>query len=194
MPYVNLADTYRLVLNAVIAGEEISNVFHFGRSAPAGSAAGLTTSFISTVLPIIQDVVSAAVLFTTVDATNLDDPDDTASSLANVAGLRGTDIVSTFNAWGFRLYPSVGSIQTGGKRFAGVTENEISNGVAVGTQLTRLAVLATRLQTPFFQGLITYTPAIYSRIIVATIPIIRVATIAAAAYNWQTTQNSRKVE
>jgi len=194
MPYINIADTYRLVLNAVIAGEEISNVFHFGRGTSFGNANGLATGFIANVLPLIQDIVSSAVLFTTVDATNLDDPDDTSSNLANVAGLRGIDLVSTFNAWGFRMFPSVGSIQTGGKRFAGVTESDLSDRVATGLQLVRLAALATRLQTPFIQSLISYTPAIYSRIVVATIPLIRVATVASAAYNWQTTQNSRKVE
>jgi len=193
MPLVGLQDTYRTVLHGVLGGQEVSNVFHFHRSSIAGTAAGLSSGFITNVVPVIQTIMSSAVQLTTLDIVNIEDPDDSSSAIVNAPGLRAADMFSTFAAWGFRLIPSVASLQTGSKRFAGVSEADVNDGVAVASQLLRLAIVATRLQTPFVQSLVNWTPVIYSDREILGIPFRRVATISTAAYNWVTTQNSRKV-
>lgn len=192
MPLVGLQDTYRVVLHGLLDGQQISNVFHYHRSSVVGSAVGLANTFLTDVVPTIRNVVSSAVLYTNIVATNIEDPDDTADIIANLVGNRTSDFVSTFASWGMRMYPSVASIQTGSKRFAGVCEADVDEGVATTLQALRLALLAVKLAQPIAEFLTVYTPAIYSDRVVLGIPFRRVATVSSVAYNWMTTQNSRK--
>jgi len=192
MPYGLLSNAYKLTLNGLIDGNATSNVFHYLRSSTLGTAAALTSSFVTNVLPSIQDIVSDAVLFTTIDCVLLTDPDDSAEQNVNLPGNRGSDFFAPNAAWGFKLFPSVASVQTGSKRFPGVSEVDVALGAATGLQALRMAITASKLQLVLSQLLVLYTPAIYSKVEPLGIPIERVATISSAVYNWLTTQNTRK--
>lgn len=170
-----LSDIYQLTLNQTLFGRNLQNVFFYERQDPAGSAAALAAAWIEFTMPFYMDLQSASVQNTSVDVINLGDltdfvsvPDDT------VGGYGAVDTMPAFNAVGFSLRLDTRAVRPGSKRFSGVPETVVLNGVL--TEPTYLGFVEAARQTlsnPAGTAGDEYNPIVVKRIktaVAGTVP------------------------
>lgn len=187
-------DVYLLKDNQTYLGETLMNVYTYYHLEGEGGAQELAEAFEASVLPDIQAIQNIGVVHDDLNVLNYNDDEDfyvmTLGS-SYVGGVSG-EAFPRYNAWGYILNRATRQVRNGGKRYAGVSENWQTGGVAnAGTALTALEALAItlgarlsdvsgnswELKIPSFVG----GPAI---------PIPQ--PISEVTYDKMTTQNSRK--
>jgi len=113
-------------------------------------------------------------------------------NLSGVSGGQGGDYLNPFMAYGFSLFPKSGNFRAGGKRYAGVTEDEISDGVPTASFQILLDLLAADLNNDLIvnTSLETVTPVLArwdgKQNLWTVTPVLQ------SAFVRMTTQNSRK--
>ena len=187
------ADVYKVILEGVLLGQKVMNVFHYASTVPGTGAAPLLLQlFRDDVVPSIVTPLSDKVVFQKITVQNLVDFGNAAVDVISSTGLRTGDISGPFDAWGFRLIPETMFFKQGAKRFAGVAEGDISDGYPTTFQDIRLTTLAAKLLKTLPSSFHAYKPAIAATINVLGTPIEFFPDIIAASFSWYTTQNTRK--
>lgn len=148
-----LNDRYRLELRSQYLGQQFLNVFHYLHTAAGtGDAAVLGGRFLNVVLPAIRDVSHTSWSAISVSTYNLDDPVDFNITTTSVAGVRTGDPCSQFTTWSYTFLRGRTDMRSGGKRFGGVSETDVSGGLPSGGILSLLTVLEAALETPLAAG------------------------------------------
>lgn len=165
-------DTYELVDESEMAGQQVLNVYFYRQNnlAVTVTAQDLIDSYVGQVLPDLCATQVDNVLHTKIRCRNLFDASDNAEMAISEPGTRAIgEYASTFNAIGFELDQDNGAIRNGAKRYAGFAESDVADGVvsdpAFVALLTTLAAAITG--TLDFGILATWLPIIVKRILVS---------------------------
>lgn len=195
-----IGDQYKLILSGNLLGQTVKNIFHYRNDVADGFADELLGAFQLTVLPTILTALSSFLTYTNIDVINLDNGADFATEAFGVPGARGGEVYDSFGAYGFTLFPNVYNYKAGAKRFPGVAEADVSNGTPVASQLTRLDNIAVDLGAVLISGAKRFRPQLFSHRCVKNPTTHKCTdvftdsfvTVATAAWDRVTTQNSRK--
>lgn len=163
-----LGDVYEIVDRQTLFGQEVLNVFQFRQIANfvttlSNIAEVAKDCYIEQYLPDILEIQTNDVTHVNITVKNLFDTDDYFAEDINEVGVIGggspADTQSTFNAYSFTTRGSGITVKPGGKRFAGVADSFITDGVITdaGT-LTKLATVGSRLGTSMTVGTIILDP------------------------------------
>lgn len=166
-------DIYQIALYQKYYSQEVLNVFYYrhNNASSNADASDLAASFVSQVCPVIQNFQTSAVRQERIVVQNLFDSSDRLDSLLSLVGLRANlDAEKAFVAVGFRLDHDNGSIRPGSKRFAGLDEGDVANGVITNTTaITRLNALGIALtQALTVAAVNVFVPVVVKRILDAT--------------------------
>jgi len=169
-------DAYELTLKQLDRGQEANNIFcyyqaeEFVTTDPT-KAQVLAENWADQILPAILGVQPAEVLTTGLSVKNLFDASDAYElGLSETGTFTGDrDLLPTFNAYGFQLNGDNPAVKNGAKRFAGVWEDYVTDGVITGSSLTTpLDALSTALEAYVTVGLIipdnVFEPVIIKRV------------------------------
>jgi len=128
-----IGDIYQIVDTQEEAGQKALNVYFYkvqSASVTDNDAGSVVAAYIATILPGIAAFQNNDVVHVSVKAQNLFDEADAHEELISVAGDRGEgEILGTFEAVGFRLVGDNASVRSGAKRFAGIDETAVTDGV-----------------------------------------------------------------
>jgi len=169
-------DAYELQLHQLDRGQEVDNTFcyyqalEFVTTTPT-KAQVLAENWADQILPAILGIQPAEVLTTGVTVKNLFNASDAyelgLSESGTFTGDR--DLLPTFNAYGFQLNGDNPAVKNGAKRFAGVWEDYVNDGVITGSSLTvPRDNLSSKLEAYVTVGLIipdnVFEPVIIKRV------------------------------
>jgi len=168
----SVGDVYEVVDHSQQEGQEVLNVYFYRLDTPVvGNAAEMAVaSYIDVVLPDVLDAQSVNVVHTEVSARNLFDAGETWSELISEPGISAGDALPIFNAVAYRLIGSNSAVRDGQKRYAGLYEGAVTDGVIDDTGfLAVLATLAVTLATglPIGLDIDALIPVIVGRILVS---------------------------
>lgn len=151
---------YRLTMFSIYSetSEVFQNVFWYKASGTAATAEDLWITFEDSIPGEIANVLSSDTTIVEAEVINLADVTDFYAAGMSQAGLRGANSVSAYNAWGFKYTRPQRGMNNGSKRFGALSNDDLVNGFPTATVAGLLAALATTLQTPLVQGLLTYSP------------------------------------
>lgn len=173
------------------------NAYCYLQTAGAGDWNDLNLAWITTVLPAVLAIQSAAVQHMSLETTNLNDPADfgTAGYAGAQVGGRGGDGISAFVNWAFQYTRTTRAVRNGAKRIMGVAEPDQANGVAVGGIVALLNAAAVAFNTTLtdLSGN-AWSPRILRRANLAHVPPVLQASfpISGVQYTRISTQNTRK--
>lgn len=166
-------DVYQVVDKQLFAGQEVLNVYFFKMTdAPAGytDASAVTAGFIANLLPTILTCQTADVLHTSIKARNLYNVSDAHEELVSEIGEDEAGYQNVFDAYGIRLVGDNAAVRGGSKRYAGVQDDAVEDGVVISLAIQGfLSDLATALATGVPFGLLdagTLVPVIVKRLLI----------------------------
>jgi hypothetical protein len=149
------------------------------------------TQFHTQVAPKIVDVMNDATFITYYEAFELNGTGYANKSVV-VQGTRAGNYEPDFVTWGFRYQRKFQGDRSGAKRFGWVADADVSNGIATGSIVAKLATLATALNAPIMEGIVeTWFPVILERPKNPSDPWAS-HDVSAVLYTGVTTQNTRK--
>jgi len=166
-------DVYQVVDSQELGGQRCLNVYFYQMHTPPTGytgAAAVVDGWVTNMLPLIIPVQVEGLNHISVKATNLFDPSDAHEELISVPGTQAHDQNTNFDAYGFRMTGDNATVRSGSKRYAGVSDDGVDQGIVTdGTLLGLLNDLATGLvgDVPF--GLLdagALAPVIVKRILV----------------------------
>lgn len=169
---MGLFDVYQVTDKSVFQGQECMNVYFFQAQSDVGTpdASDVSAAFIGQLLPLILDIQNGDVLHTEIRVANLFNPSDVDVAAISEAGTYSTssDLLSIFNAVGFRLQQDNGAVKNGSKRYCGQDEGEVTDGVITDAGIgANLDLLADELAATLNHGIIpTFVPAIIKRLLI----------------------------
>jgi len=144
----SLGDVYELVDDQRQDGQVIQNRWMYRLDTPVvGNAAEfLSDTWITNVLPKIVAFQDNALTHVGVIVKNLFNDTEEHTELVSVAGTAADSVLPPFNAVGFRQIGNNASINDGAKRFGGINEGAMSEGVITNTAtITALTALAVQM-------------------------------------------------
>jgi hypothetical protein len=168
-------DVYELTLAQVDRGQTVNNVFfyhqqyEFVTTLPT-HAQVLAEEWRDQILPAIRAFQPAEILTTGVRVRNLFNVSDGYDLALSLAGLGGAaEQYSTFNAVGFALNGDNPAVKNGAKRFTGINEVHVDDGVISGAVMPGLLNnVADALEQPVLVGLViedpVFVPVIVKRV------------------------------
>lgn len=137
---------YKVSLWYDYLGQNCLNVFWYRRTFNSGTSPSLLTVFRSAIVPLVVGVVSNQVQFQEVRVDNAVDPLDFDSYVyASQVGSRTGTPTPAHLAWSFTYVVGRGDAKSGGKRFAGITESDMDNGLPSGGVIVALNNLAVNI-------------------------------------------------
>lgn len=160
----NVNDIYRVEQHFDINGVS-GLVRRFYRQASSlGDADTLATEWRTLMLPLFQAVMSDLVAATVTKVYNLFHESDyvIASGLPAVGTLSGSELVSSFNAYGLECPSPDTRIRAGLMRIPGVVEGTIDDGELNASTLASLDDVCDGLSTTIEAGLDTYVPVLWT--------------------------------
>lgn len=196
-----IGDHFRLKLSGNYLGQTINNIFWFENSVANLSAEDVWDMFLAQILPRILLVVTTAMTYTDVEVVNVEDPGDFYTDGFSFDGSRSAaDNAPPFTAWSFQLNPNRVDRKAGAKRFAGLNEGDIVNGVNVGGLQSLLDDIALALGNAHNWAGGRLIPCVFSHRCVKDAITHRCTStfvdsfsrITSAVYDGVSTQNSRK--
>lgn len=154
----------------------IENVYFFEGIGAAGGADDLIDAFIAGYMPAIRALQAQGIFHTEIKVTNLGDLSDFADRAVNLAGLAGAgDTLPSFVAVGYTLKPATRAVRPGSKRYTGILESVVTNGVVTEpTYVAAVETLRVKLDDNVTGVLEDYQPVIVKRIkepVVGTVPL-----------------------
>ena len=168
----SVGDVYEVVDHSLQEGQEVLNVYFYLLETPVvGNAAEMAVaSYIAEVLPDVLNVQSPNVVHTEVSARNLFNVSETWSELISEDGNNPGDALPIFNAVAYRLIGDNSAVRDGQKRYAGLYEGGVTDGVIDDpTFLPLLVALGVQLATglPIGLDIDALIPVIVGRILVS---------------------------
>jgi len=146
---------------------------------------------------VLLNALSSVVQILSVEMTNLDNPDDFALYVlpTPVAGDISGDSMPSFVAYGYTYERSTRATRNGAKRFVGVPEQSVSNGVIVPAAVFGVQAIAAALEVPVSFSVDAgidnaLTPTIVRK--TGTFTYSATNLVSGVTYKRVTTQNSRK--
>jgi len=195
-----VGEVYRLKLSGNMYGETCLNIFHYKNLNTDLIASQLGVYVRDLQLPFIADCLSNIFTFTDIEIQNLDDSLDFWVGAFSTPGNRSGDPINAFDTYGFTLNPSQIDQRSGGKRFSGVSESDVSLGEPTLVQKGRLQTAAMQMALQIVIAGGVFRPCLESircnkgldgkcngTFKSPTYPIVNSVT-----WKWLTTQNSRK--
>lgn len=167
----SIGDVYQIVDSGTMIGQKVLNVYFYKLVAtPAGfvGAEDVAQAYVDQVLPDVVAIQTADVLHQSVKATNLFDETDAHEILVSEPGVAGSDSQGTFEAYPFRLVGDNAAVRAGAKRYPGVEDSFVSDGVVTDVDiLALLNDLADKLADTltFGIGVSLLDPVIVKRIL-----------------------------
>lgn len=174
----------------------LNNIYFYESNGQNNSAANLITAWESNVHPSIMDMTTAAITYNRMECVNLDEPGDFHEQSFDAPPNQGVligDSLPPFVCWRFQYMRATRLVRHGWKRFAGVPEAWVADGVISGHG-TEILALETALGATIVGGLgLNYEPKIARRIPVVGQPTeYELFPIAEVAFRGISSQNSRK--
>lgn len=166
-------DVYELIDRQTLAGQQVLNVYYYFNNdtlAGAADAQDLIDSYVGQILPSLRPIQTNDLLHVEIEARNLFNPTDRAVNAISLAGTSSeTDYQNAFSAVGVSLVQDNGAIRNGSKRFAGipdarVTDGIITEGIYIGLLTTLMEALSGTLE---FGVISTWLPIVVKRILEA---------------------------
>lgn len=154
---------YVLELKGIGQGQNFLNVFHYLQTSGSDGAPQLSARFYTVVMPRIMDVTSLFVTYTEIAVRDKVDPTDFYSLSISDEGNRAGSILPTHDALSYTYKVNRLDCRSGGKRFAGVSESDVQNGVIVPPFVTEVTALEVALEQQQVQGGSTWRPVIYGK-------------------------------
>jgi hypothetical protein len=193
-------DVYYLVHNQTWYGQQVINKYWYRQTTSAGDAQGLTQAWIEDIYPLVKAIQTVDVVHLTVAAYAYDNLTDffNASLLSETGALTG-DPGRPYEAYAFRLTRTTRETRHGQKRYAGVSDDLVTQGVPIAAQITRLAALQAVLDDTITAGasLGSYEPVIVRIDRNTASPtygqILAVNLVSGSNFVRVSTQNSRKI-
>jgi hypothetical protein len=166
-------DVFQLVDEQVQAGQQILNVYFYKQAATTSGngAEQLVTSWIDQFLNNVLAFQSDDVTHLSVSAKNLFNDTEAYTELISSPGVGASNVLPTFNAVGFRLIGDNAAVRDGQKRFAGLDESAVQDGVITSSgYVTLLDGLAEALTLGLLVGLApdVFVPVVVKRILDGT--------------------------
>lgn len=152
----SIGDVYQLVDQQAQAGQQVLNVYFYRLDTPVvGNAAQfLAESWVDNVLPDITAWQCVDVVHTAVIVTNLFNESEQHTELISEAGSGASTVMPTFVAVGFQLIGDNAAVRDGQKRYAGIDEGVVTDGVITdATLIGQLVALGVTLATGLPIGL-----------------------------------------
>lgn len=184
-------DMYRLMVKSTLLNQETLSVFHYEHTTGTGTSADLREAFNTILFPTILDIQNDALVSYEVNTINYNDVGDFEAFPVNAPGRRVGNTMPPYAAWGFVLNRSSRTLRNGAKRFAGVSEEDVVDGVATAGVLPVLTICANTLGNIISFGSNDFTPQIVRLDPITGLPIANIP-VANASYRRVTTQNTRK--
>ena len=192
-----VGDVVELTLHGTVLGQVNLNVFAYQQTAGVGTdgAGGLATSFIATVVPAMQAIVTDNTGYQSVSWRSLHGTfAEGNTALGTTVGSRSAPALPPYACWAFRLLRTNSDSRGGYKRIAGIAESDQDNGVYTGSIITPLTAMATTLHLSLSTtGGNTWIPVVPSFILNGSpraVPLFN--PVAGAIFQRISTQNSRK--
>lgn len=193
--------TYLLKLSGNILGQSCINIWHYASVTGSPVASDLGVAFINGVIPAISAIQSSDTTLTDLEIVNIANGADFYVNAFSVGGVRGGNTASPFNAWGFILHPGNINVKAGGKRIAGVSASDVSDGDPIGSIMAQLNTCALQIGRALTTGAGNFRPVLESiKCNKSGTPLRCNGTFQAPTYpqinsgtfDVQTTQSSRK--
>jgi len=128
-----------------LAGQELMNVYFYEVLQPGLTLEDYSDAFLADVMPAIRDAQTNDLVHTQLDVRSIYSPSATYTVFHTLPGTRfGTDheTLPRHDAFSFTLSGEDNSTRPGGKRLAGVAEDDQADGVISGTLATILGAIA----------------------------------------------------
>lgn len=192
-----IGELYRVIDRQTLQNQLVLNVYWFEQSAGTGGADDCAEAYIQDIGALVRAFQSNQLTHNRVDVTNMDDPTDYVEKAwtANNAGSLTGEVLPPYVVFAFRLNRVSRDVRHGQKRYSGIVEGSIENGVPVSGTLTLLNNLATALAQPisWSSGDGTYDPKIVKR--TGTSPNFTYTpyAVGSAQFVRFSSQNTRKV-
>lgn len=166
-----LFDVYKVTDIQNWLGQLMLNVYFYqiqsAVSAPV--AVDVANAIIGQLIPTIKHIQTAGLVHSLVKTENLFDPSDVDEQVISIAGSSGGSggAQPAFGAVGFRISSSNGALRSAAKRYAGLTENEVTDGVITDSgYIASLVDVQDVLTETLDEGIIpTYVPVVVGRIL-----------------------------
>jgi len=184
----------QVVLFSTHQGQTFQNRFFYdhGSSLNFAKVDALGNVFSSQIIPFIQNIVHTDTTFTRVLTTELDGMALSDRSLpTGIMGNRGGQCLPPFTVWAFRLDRSFAGRRSGRKAFGALSEQDITDGVAVVGVIPFLDQMATELTQNISTTEGDFTPVLL-QFDAAGLPTGLAQVVTSASYVRVSTQNSRK--
>lgn len=167
-----VGDVYQVVDTQTQFGQTELNVYYYqvqSESISDNNAQSVCNAFITHVIPVVTPIQDLSVVHTSVSAKNLFNESDAHTELISLAGTAGgSDPMTTFNAFGFRMTGVNHAVRNGEKRIPGVVESQTTDGIFTGSGVvTALNAVAAILFSDMPWGLLAaevLIPVIVKRI------------------------------
>jgi hypothetical protein len=194
-----IGNRYELLDGQSLLSQDCLNVYYYVHTAGlAGNALDLIAAWEINLLPLIRNIQSDQLSHVATAARNLDIPTDFGVVL-HVPGLAGNYVQASepsFVAAAFMMQRLSLATRNARKRYAGVPENEISNGIPTAGYTVNLGTLAVALDNPWLgpAGGI-YTPVIMRKTKdpITGNPIYTEFAMGGGQFTSISSQNTRKI-
>lgn len=185
-----LGDIYELTHVQSLYEQEVNNVY-FYRQAMAFALGDPTTAQVladewnAQILPSIAAIQTDDVSYREIRVKNLFDASDQYSLLISGTGLyTGGDTLPSFAAYSIDMQGDNAAVKRGSKRFAGVGEGSIVDGVVtLPDTITKLGTLCGKLEDPVTVGLLIEDP------VFVPVTVKRVRSGSPGAYTYRLPEN-----
>jgi len=125
-----ISDVYQLTDIQTYGVEICENVYFFNKLSPDGTAEDLIQGFLTTYMPAIRQIQAQGIVHVELKCVNLGDLTDFADEPISLAGLAGAgDTLPSFVSVGYTLKPNTRAVRPGSKRYTGILEAAVVNGV-----------------------------------------------------------------
>jgi len=163
---VAISDVYQLTDVQTYGTQEVENVYFFQRLTADGTADDLIDGFIATYMTPIRTIQAQGIFHVELKCHSLGDLADFADRPINLAGLAGAgDTMPSFVGVGYTLKPATRAVRPGSKRYTGVLEAVVTNGlITEPTFVANVEALRIVLDDNAVGTLDSYEPVIVKRI------------------------------
>lgn len=186
---------FRVIDRQLLQDEEVLNVYWYSNEDPLNTylASQIAGAFISNVIPQITAIQNAAITHEEVEVDDvLSITNFHTASAGSIPGTGGGEVLPKYVTSGIRFQRTTKETRNGYKRWSGIQETNITNGVYTAGFITALQTLGTFLIGNTQLGLATpVEPVIVRRPTPPATDYIFNLIGAAVPYG-PTTQNSRK--
>jgi hypothetical protein len=163
---MQIGEVAELVHEQTYLGQQVNNVYFFQAGAGTDTLTDLATWFETIVVPVIKQFQNDLVSHVNLRLRNLMDTGETYEEplTGTGAGTSGLVELPSFIAGQIRLDHATAGVRPGFKRYVGLTEGHIEDGLLTAANLTQLDNIATQLINPLPSGPGNWSHVILNRV------------------------------